>query len=141
MLCPIKTVRCNAGSRPARRKRDPIAVRRPRRTLGVPVGDDDAIGGSRRVSRQCPDTKPPPRLGDRHVGNAGAIRRNSRRSLCHLGARDAPFGTVASPYPEPRGVALAPSQFEAAFLSTAHTDADLAATLAAARESLASLGG
>jgi glutamate-1-semialdehyde 2,1-aminomutase len=36
-----------------------------------------------------------------------------------------------------RGVALAPSQFEAAFLSTAHTDADLAATLAAARESMA----
>jgi glutamate-1-semialdehyde 2,1-aminomutase len=32
-----------------------------------------------------------------------------------------------------RGVYLAPSQFEAAFLSAAHTDADIAATIAAAR--------
>jgi glutamate-1-semialdehyde 2,1-aminomutase len=36
-----------------------------------------------------------------------------------------------------RGVALAPSQFEAAFLSAAHTDADVDRTLQAARESLA----
>jgi glutamate-1-semialdehyde 2,1-aminomutase len=38
-----------------------------------------------------------------------------------------------------RGVALAPSQFEAAFLSAAHTDADVEATIAAARESLAAI--
>lgn len=38
-----------------------------------------------------------------------------------------------------RGVALAPSQFEAAFLSTAHTDADLDKTVTAARESLKTL--
>ncbi len=36
-----------------------------------------------------------------------------------------------------RGVYLAPSQFEAAFLSTAHTDADLEATLRAAEEAFA----
>lgn len=33
-----------------------------------------------------------------------------------------------------RGVSLAPSQFEAAFVSAAHTAADLEATAAAARE-------
>ena len=36
-----------------------------------------------------------------------------------------------------RGVYLAPSQFEAAFVSTAHTDAEIDATLAAAREAMA----
>ncbi|MBI1788611.1 MAG: glutamate-1-semialdehyde 2,1-aminomutase [Acidobacteria bacterium] len=36
-----------------------------------------------------------------------------------------------------RGVYLAPSQFEAAFLSAAHTDTDILATVAAARESFA----
>jgi glutamate-1-semialdehyde 2,1-aminomutase len=35
-----------------------------------------------------------------------------------------------------RGVYLAPSQFEAAFVSAAHTDAEIDATLAAAREAL-----
>ncbi|MHB1004830.1 MAG: glutamate-1-semialdehyde 2,1-aminomutase [Chloroflexota bacterium] len=35
-----------------------------------------------------------------------------------------------------RGVYLAPSQFEASFVSTAHTEADVARTIAAARESL-----
>ena len=34
-----------------------------------------------------------------------------------------------------RGVSLAPSQFEAAFVSLAHTTDDLEATIAAARES------
>jgi len=38
-----------------------------------------------------------------------------------------------------RGVYLAPSQFEAAFLSSAHTDADIEATLEAARATLAGL--
>jgi len=37
-----------------------------------------------------------------------------------------------------RGVSLAPSQFEAAFLSLAHTTDDVEATIAAAREALAS---
>src|SRR3954471_6340927 len=36
-----------------------------------------------------------------------------------------------------RGVYLAPSQFEAAFLSAAHTDADIQQTIAAAKESFA----
>jgi glutamate-1-semialdehyde 2,1-aminomutase len=36
-----------------------------------------------------------------------------------------------------RGVYLAPSQFEAAFLSAAHTDQDVDRTIAAARESFA----
>jgi glutamate-1-semialdehyde 2,1-aminomutase len=36
-----------------------------------------------------------------------------------------------------RGVYLAPSQFEAAFLSTAHTAADVAETVAAAQGALA----
>jgi glutamate-1-semialdehyde 2,1-aminomutase len=40
-----------------------------------------------------------------------------------------------------RGVSLAPSQFEAAFVSAAHTDEDLDTTLAAAREAFALLGG
>jgi len=40
-----------------------------------------------------------------------------------------------------RGVSLAPSQFEAAFVSTAHSGEDLDATLAAAREAFALLGG
>lgn len=35
-----------------------------------------------------------------------------------------------------RGIYLAPSQFEAAFVSTAHTDADIERTIAAAREAL-----
>jgi glutamate-1-semialdehyde 2,1-aminomutase len=35
-----------------------------------------------------------------------------------------------------RGIFLAPSQFEAAFVSVAHTSADIDRTLAAARESL-----
>jgi glutamate-1-semialdehyde 2,1-aminomutase len=38
-----------------------------------------------------------------------------------------------------RGVFLAPSQFEAMFVSTAHTDDDIAATIEAARESLRAL--
>jgi glutamate-1-semialdehyde 2,1-aminomutase len=33
-----------------------------------------------------------------------------------------------------RGIYLAPSQFEAAFLSAAHTDEDIAKTVAAAQE-------
>ena len=36
-----------------------------------------------------------------------------------------------------RGVYLAPSQFEAGFLSTAHGDAEIDATVAAATEALA----
>jgi glutamate-1-semialdehyde 2,1-aminomutase len=36
-----------------------------------------------------------------------------------------------------RGVYLAPSQFEAAFLSAAHTDEDIQRTIAAAREAFA----
>jgi glutamate-1-semialdehyde 2,1-aminomutase len=40
-----------------------------------------------------------------------------------------------------RGVSLAPSQFEAAFVSAAHSGEDLDATLAAAREAFALLGG
>jgi len=40
-----------------------------------------------------------------------------------------------------RGVFLAPSQFEALFVSSAHTDADIDRTLAAVRESLAAAGG
>jgi glutamate-1-semialdehyde 2,1-aminomutase len=40
-----------------------------------------------------------------------------------------------------RGVYLAPSQFEAAFVSLAHTDADIAATIAAANEAFATLAG
>lgn len=39
-----------------------------------------------------------------------------------------------------RGVYLAPSQFEAAFLSTAHTEADIERTIDAAREVLGELG-
>jgi glutamate-1-semialdehyde 2,1-aminomutase len=35
-----------------------------------------------------------------------------------------------------RGVYLAPSQFEAGFVSTAHTDAEIERTIAAAREAL-----
>ena len=38
-----------------------------------------------------------------------------------------------------RGIYLAPSQFEAAFLSAAHTEDDIAKTVAAARESLSLL--
>jgi glutamate-1-semialdehyde 2,1-aminomutase len=38
-----------------------------------------------------------------------------------------------------RGIYLAPSQFEAGFLSTAHEAADLEKTIAAAREALAAL--
>jgi glutamate-1-semialdehyde 2,1-aminomutase len=38
-----------------------------------------------------------------------------------------------------RGVMIAPSQFEAAFVSAAHTDADIDATVQAARESLRAL--
>jgi glutamate-1-semialdehyde 2,1-aminomutase len=38
-----------------------------------------------------------------------------------------------------RGVLMAPSQFEALFVSAAHTDADIAQTVAACRESLAAL--
>ena len=39
-----------------------------------------------------------------------------------------------------RGIFLAPSQFEAAFLSASHTPADVDRTLAAARESLRAIG-
>ncbi len=39
-----------------------------------------------------------------------------------------------------RGVYLAPSAFEAGFVSAAHTDADIDATIAAAREAFAELG-
>jgi glutamate-1-semialdehyde 2,1-aminomutase len=35
-----------------------------------------------------------------------------------------------------RGIYLAPSQFEAAFISAAHTDADIDRTIAAARDVL-----
>jgi glutamate-1-semialdehyde 2,1-aminomutase len=37
------------------------------------------------------------------------------------------------------GIYLAPSQFEAAFLSAAHTGEDIAQTIAAAKESFQSL--
>ena len=37
-----------------------------------------------------------------------------------------------------RGVYLAPSQFEAAFIGAAHTDADIERTITAARDVLAS---
>jgi len=37
-----------------------------------------------------------------------------------------------------QGIWLPPSQFEAAFLSTAHSDADIATTIAAARVAFAS---
>jgi glutamate-1-semialdehyde 2,1-aminomutase len=40
-----------------------------------------------------------------------------------------------------RGVYFPPAQFEACFISTAHTDADLDATIAAAREAFAELAG
>jgi glutamate-1-semialdehyde 2,1-aminomutase len=40
-----------------------------------------------------------------------------------------------------RGVFLAPSQFEALFVSAAHTDADIDRTLAACCESLAAVAG
>jgi glutamate-1-semialdehyde 2,1-aminomutase len=40
-----------------------------------------------------------------------------------------------------QGIWLPPSQFEAAFISTAHSDADIAATIAAAREVFASFAG
>jgi glutamate-1-semialdehyde 2,1-aminomutase len=40
-----------------------------------------------------------------------------------------------------RGVHVAPSQFEAAFVSTAHGDAEIEATVQAARETLAEIGG
>ena len=36
-----------------------------------------------------------------------------------------------------RGIYLAPSQFEAAFMSAAHTEEDVARTVAAAKEALA----
>ena len=39
-----------------------------------------------------------------------------------------------------RGVYLAPSQFEAMFVSSAHTQDDLEATVKAAEESIAALG-
>jgi glutamate-1-semialdehyde 2,1-aminomutase len=39
-----------------------------------------------------------------------------------------------------RGVYLAPSQFEAGFLSTAHGDAEIDATIEAAREAFAAVG-
>jgi len=39
-----------------------------------------------------------------------------------------------------RGVLLAPSQFEALFVSAAHTDEDLARTISAARAGLAMAG-
>jgi len=35
-----------------------------------------------------------------------------------------------------RGIFLAPSQFEAAFVSTTHTEAEIDATVAAAREAM-----
>ncbi len=38
-----------------------------------------------------------------------------------------------------RGIYLAPSQFEACFVSAAHTDADIEETLAAARQVMATL--
>jgi glutamate-1-semialdehyde 2,1-aminomutase len=38
-----------------------------------------------------------------------------------------------------RGIFLPPSQYEALFVSVAHTDADIDRTIAAARESLAAL--
>jgi glutamate-1-semialdehyde 2,1-aminomutase len=40
-----------------------------------------------------------------------------------------------------RGVWLPPSQFEAAFMSYAHTDADIEATISAAGEVFASFAG
>jgi glutamate-1-semialdehyde 2,1-aminomutase len=40
-----------------------------------------------------------------------------------------------------RGIFIAPSQFEALFVSTAHTDADIDHTLSACRESLAAIAG
>jgi glutamate-1-semialdehyde 2,1-aminomutase len=40
-----------------------------------------------------------------------------------------------------RGIYLPPSQFEAMFVSLSHSEADLDKTIAAARESLLTLGG
>ncbi len=40
-----------------------------------------------------------------------------------------------------RGIYLAPSQFEACFVSLAHSEEDLAETIAAAREAFREVGG
>ena len=46
------------------------------------------------------------------------------------------FGAFFGEMLSQRGILLPPSQFEALFVSAAHTDEDIARTVAAARESL-----
>jgi glutamate-1-semialdehyde 2,1-aminomutase len=67
-------------------------------------------------------------FSDQPVGDAASARRADRARYARF------FHAMLD-----RGVYLPPSQFEAAFVSLAHTEADVDATVAAARESLANL--
>ena len=63
-----------------------------------------------------------------------------RRALAEdLGPGDVTTGATVAATSRARGVFLAASQFEAAFVSLAHRDADLEAAARAAREALATL--
>ncbi|MDA1128979.1 MAG: glutamate-1-semialdehyde 2,1-aminomutase [Chloroflexi bacterium] len=76
------------------------------------------------------------RVGSMYTGffNAGPVT-----SLAHAeGSDTAMYGRYFHAMQE-RGVYIAPSQFEAGFVSTAHTEADIDATIAKAQDALSSL--
>jgi glutamate-1-semialdehyde 2,1-aminomutase len=66
---------------------------------------------------------------------AGQVRNFAQSTACDQAAFRRFFHAMLE-----RGVYLAPSAFEAGFVSAAHSDADIDATLAAAEEAFAELG-
>jgi glutamate-1-semialdehyde 2,1-aminomutase len=68
--------------------------------------------------------------------SGGAIQNYADAKMCDTRRFAAFFRSMLD-----RGIFLAPSQFEALFVSTAHTDADIDRTIAACRESLSTASG
>ena len=72
------------GTCTARREREPIAVRRPRRTLGVAVADDDAVAARARMCRRA-------------RARAGGVRFRWRRRTPRAHRRARPPATARPP--------------------------------------------
>ena len=101
-----------------------------------------------RGERDLPRRRPPPRRRRSRSARPHQPRRLAPDDVLHdtnvtdfATAKQSDTDRYAAYFREmlARGIFLAPSQFEAMFVSAAHTDDDINATIQAARESLASV--
>ena len=104
-------------------------------------GDDTPERESRRAKKGLLATTPPPALDLKKIRR---YRLASRKSLVDHGALGRPLharSTFARFFQAmlESGILLPPSQFEALFVSTAHSNDDIQRTIEAAKASLASL--